>query len=190
MTFVLPKEQAPGARSASQASEGAVSASGLGKKSLISFSSIPRLLQAFSLSFFSQYFPRISHSRGHLLLKYTMTPIYDVLACGFGPASLALAIALVEPSTRPVPTFSSLGGLQEALLQGQPANDAPVQDSRKTSLDRLKPLRTCFIEKHDKFKWHPGMMLEGSNMQICELTLSRSRRARGSNSVKWHHRLS
>lgn len=88
---------------------------------------------------------------------------FDVLACGFGPASLALAIALVEHSDRPVPTFSSLGGLQQAL-QGDSAAPSPTAHAA----GREAPLRACFIEKHDKFKWHPGMMLEGSNMQICK----------------------
>lgn len=90
---------------------------------------------------------------------------YDVLACGFGPASLALAIALVEPSPSPTPTYSSLGGLQEALGRVSLAGDE--QDAAQAPRAEQRPLKACFIEKHEQFKWHPGMMLEGSNMQIC-----------------------
>lgn len=93
---------------------------------------------------------------------------YDLLCCGFGPASLALAIALVEPSA-PAPIYSSLGGLQEALTRG--SSPAPSSDEggarRPPAAREDRPLKVCFVEKHDKFKWHPGMMLEGSNMQIC-----------------------
>lgn len=49
--------------------------------------------------------------------------IYDLLAVGLGPAALSVGIALLETNSRIKngvaqqfqPTFSSLGGLQEAL---------------------------------------------------------------------------
>lgn len=91
---------------------------------------------------------------------------FDVLACGFGPASLALAIALVEPSPNPTPTYSSLGGLQEALGRVSLAGDNRDAAQAPRAAEQ-RPLKACFIEKQEQFKWHPGMMLEGSNMQIC-----------------------
>ncbi|ORY82932.1 L-lysine 6-monooxygenase [Leucosporidium creatinivorum] len=94
-----------------------------------------------------------------------LSDCYDVLACGFGPASLALAIALVEPSPNPTPTYSSLGGLQEALGRAS----SPDKDAQRSRAAERGPLKACFIEKQEQFKWHPGMMLEGSNMQISFL---------------------
>ncbi|KWU42464.1 hypothetical protein RHOSPDRAFT_21154 [Rhodotorula sp. JG-1b] len=65
--------------------------------------------------------------------------IYDTLSVGFGPASVALAIALVEHNA------------------GLPSpHDGPA-------------VKACFIERYDGFKWHPGMMLPGSKMQISFL---------------------
>ena len=31
---------------------------------------------------------------------------------------------------------------------------------------QAREISTCFIESHPRFRWHPGMMLEGSRMQI------------------------
>ncbi|GAA6062279.1 hypothetical protein JCM10212_000939 [Sporobolomyces blumeae] len=107
--------------------------------------------------------------------------VYDLLGIGYGPASVAIAIALSEynsnaPSPQassPVraPDFSSLGGLQQALgydRTGSPSRDTQ-QDRTKTSGPRRRAIKAAFIERHDGFKWHPGMMLEGSRMQISFL---------------------
>ena len=94
--------------------------------------------------------------------------IHDLICVGMGPASLALAIALVEPSPNPTPTYLSLGGLQEALHGPASQTSEDGKDARGAQPRREeRPLKACFIEKHDKFRWHPGMMLEGSTMQIC-----------------------
>ncbi|WP_040768090.1 SidA/IucD/PvdA family monooxygenase [Tsukamurella sp. 1534] len=55
----------------------------------------------------------------------------DVLGVGFGPANLALAIALAE------------------------------QPERRRDV--------LFLEKRDRFAWHPGMLLPGTSMQISFL---------------------
>ncbi|GAA5927133.1 hypothetical protein JCM3775_002454 [Rhodotorula graminis] len=96
--------------------------------------------------------------------------VHDLVAIGFGPAALALAIALVEhnsdaPRPRP-PTFSSLGGLQDAL--GFSVDEA-VRARQGGEAATQRPLRCAFVERFPRFQWHPGMMLEGSHMQISFL---------------------
>lgn len=93
--------------------------------------------------------------------------IHDLVAVGFGPASLALAIALVEHNShapRPQqPTYSSLGGLQEAI--GFSVDEA-VRDRSGRAGVAQRTLKCAFVERFPRFLWHPGMMLEGSTMQI------------------------
>lgn len=100
------------------------------------------------------------------------TQIYDVLCCGFGPASLSIAVALAEHNavaqapassrSSDAQIFSSLGGLQEALA-GRGGKETTTE-GKGEKLERK--LTACFIDKHEAFKWHPGMMLDGSRMQI------------------------
>lgn len=63
--------------------------------------------------------------------------IYDLLCIGFGPASLAIAIAL-----------------HDAL------------DPRLSRCPARKQPKVCFLEKQMQFSWHSGMLLPGSKMQI------------------------
>lgn len=76
--------------------------------------------------------------------------VYDVIGLGFGPSNLAIAGAFLEnqPGVRvirsPVLTASVLIIFQSPI-----------------SIDRL-----FFIERHNEFKWHPGMLLPGAQMQI------------------------
>ncbi|GAA5962679.1 hypothetical protein JCM3765_006164 [Sporobolomyces pararoseus] len=107
--------------------------------------------------------------------------IYDLLGIGYGPASVAIAIALSEynsnaaspQSSSPIqaPQFSSLGGLQGALGhdRAQSHPQSTQQGVKSESSRPRRPIRAAFIEKHPSFKWHPGMMLEGSRMQISFL---------------------
>lgn len=117
--------------------------------------------------------------------------VYDVLSIGLGPAALSVSIALLEENSaiqsrrnhgttdtyhRPdQQVFSSLGGLQDALRREK--NDK--ESDSKTAFRRAKNLAPddgagtkerelsfYSIEAHGTFKWHPGMMLEGSRMQI------------------------
>lgn len=62
--------------------------------------------------------------------------LYDVVCVGFGPASLAIAIALHD----------TLG-------------HHPTSHNSKNS-------KICFLEKQQRFAWHSGMMVPGSKMQI------------------------
>lgn len=62
---------------------------------------------------------------------------HDLICIGFGPASLAVAVAL-----------------HDALASGQ----------NLTGEDR--PPRVLFLEKQDAFAWHAGMLLPGAKMQI------------------------
>lgn len=105
----------------------------------------------------------------------TSSEVFDLVGIGFGPAALAIAVALVEnneaaaalggaarrpPNGQGGSVFSSLGGLQEGLGGGQEGGTGYQSE--------VKPRRVkvCFVEKHERFKWHPGMMLPGSRMQI------------------------
>ncbi|GAA6052828.1 hypothetical protein JCM3770_006272 [Rhodotorula araucariae] len=98
--------------------------------------------------------------------------VHDLVAIGFGPAALALAIALVEhnadaPRPKP-PTYSSLGGLQDAL--GFDIDEAVrARDDGARQAAPRRTLRCAFIERFPHFQWHPGMMLDGSSMQISFL---------------------
>lgn len=88
---------------------------------------------------------------------------------GLGPASLACAIALAEHNASPgagllaQQVYSSVGKLSESLADadgpGRPSVD-PASGVGQRSL------RVCFLEAHAAFDWHPGMMLDGSRMQI------------------------
>lgn len=106
--------------------------------------------------------------------------VYDTLSIGFGPASVALAIALAEhnaeapspsSSTRPA-VYSALGGLQDALGYDAHADaeqrfaGSVHRDEKGNSAGTRRPVKACFIERYNGFKWHPGMMLPGSKMQI------------------------
>ncbi|RAL15039.1 lysine N(6)-hydroxylase/L-ornithine N(5)-oxygenase family protein [Aspergillus homomorphus CBS 101889] len=65
--------------------------------------------------------------------------LHDLLCVGFGPASLAIAIALND-------------ALDPCL-------------NKSTSSSGWQP-RVCFLERQKQFAWHPGMLLPGSKMQI------------------------
>ncbi|BGP43766.1 hypothetical protein JCM10450v2_007964 [Rhodotorula kratochvilovae] len=98
--------------------------------------------------------------------------VHDLVAIGFGPAALALAIALVEhnadaPRPNP-PTYSSLGGLQDALGFSVDEAVRARNDGAREAAPR-RTLRCAFVERFPHFQWHPGMMLEGSSMQISFL---------------------
>ncbi|OKL60448.1 L-ornithine N(5)-monooxygenase [Talaromyces atroroseus] len=62
--------------------------------------------------------------------------LYDVVCVGFGPASLAIAIAIHD-----------------------------ILDIRTPNHNTKQP-KLCFLEKQQQFAWHSGMMVPGSKMQI------------------------
>ncbi|KAI8998622.1 lysine/ornithine N-monooxygenase [Trametes punicea] len=69
-------------------------------------------------------------------------PLYDAIGLGFGPANLAIAGAIVEKWAN-----------SDASLE---LSHAPLQ-------------QVIFIEKQPEFRWHPGMLLPNSRMQISFL---------------------
>lgn len=66
--------------------------------------------------------------------------VYDLLGIGFGPANLAITVALLEQ-----------------------------WDQHKAAGTEPAIKKACFIERHPRFSWHPGMLLPGSRMQISYL---------------------
>ena len=62
---------------------------------------------------------------------------FDLICVGFGPASLAIAVALHDATTH----------------NGNPSSSSSTP-------------RICFLEKQDSFRWHAGMLIPGSTMQI------------------------
>ncbi|POR38694.1 L-ornithine N(5)-monooxygenase [Tolypocladium paradoxum] len=82
------------------------------------------------------------HANGHgqssqYLLPAALDSEYDVVCVGFGPASLAVAVAM-----------------HDALATGKallPGGAAP---------------KVLFVEKQARFAWHAGMLLPGAKMQI------------------------
>ncbi|KAG6262692.1 hypothetical protein E4U49_002925 [Claviceps purpurea] len=71
------------------------------------------------------------------LLPAPLDVEYDLICVGFGPASLAVAVAM-----------------HDALASG-----------RKLLADGSSP-KVLFIEKQSQFAWHSGMLLPGAKMQI------------------------
>ncbi|KAI2715377.1 hypothetical protein CBS147332_5031 [Penicillium roqueforti] len=83
--------------------------------------------------------PRTQPQAARSLLRPTGAgEMHDLLCVGFGPASLAVAIALNDAMD---PT---LGALKDP---------------------NFKP-KVCFLEKQNQFAWHSGMLVPGSRMQI------------------------
>jgi L-ornithine N5-monooxygenase len=75
--------------------------------------------------------------------RLTPTPeeeLHDLICVGFGPASLAIAIAIHDALESP----------EREHLQG---------------LQR-RPPKVAFLERQSGFAWHSGMLLEGAKMQI------------------------
>ncbi|EGF98827.1 L-ornithine-N-5-monooxygenase-like protein [Melampsora larici-populina 98AG31] len=77
--------------------------------------------------------------------------IYDILGIGFGPSNLSISVVLAEMNL-----------------------NLNLQISSHSQDDRIKKnpkriIRSCFLESHDRFRWHPGMMIPGSRMQISFL---------------------
>jgi L-ornithine N5-oxygenase len=79
--------------------------------------------------------------RAHSLQKDDGDEIYDLICVGFGPASLAIAIAL---------------------------HDARKAREALPGLDKIRdtPPRVLFLERQEAFGWHTGMLLPGAKMQI------------------------
>lgn len=79
---------------------------------------------------------RSAENRPSYLRQTSQDDLHDLICVGFGPASLAIAIALNDALEYRMPGFSSLGP------------------------------KVCFLEKQDHFAWHAGMQLNDAKMQI------------------------
>ena len=71
-----------------------------------------------------------------LLKRYSDDELHDLICVGFGPASLAIAVALYDALESKDPMLRS--------------HDPKVR----------------FLERQEKFAWHAGMLLPRSKMQI------------------------
>ncbi|EAT90349.1 L-ornithine N(5)-monooxygenase [Parastagonospora nodorum] len=80
-------------------------------------------------------------NRSHL--RYTPEEeLHDMICVGFGPASLAIGIALHDALDGTDPSLEEIPGLQG------------------------RPPKVAFLEKQSHFAWHAGMLLPGAKMQI------------------------
>ncbi|KXJ88608.1 L-lysine 6-monooxygenase (NADPH-requiring)-domain-containing protein [Microdochium bolleyi] len=79
-----------------------------------------------------------SPKRGSNLQRFSSDEVHDLVCVGFGPASLAVAIAL----------------------------DDAVQAGRLGNLGGSSLPKVKFLEKQQRFAWHAGMLLPGAKMQI------------------------
>jgi L-ornithine N5-oxygenase len=79
--------------------------------------------------------------RGNFLQKDRNAETYDLICVGFGPASLAIAIALHD-ARKAQAALPGLSNLRDA------------------------PPRVLFLERQEAFGWHSGMLLPGAKMQI------------------------
>lgn len=80
--------------------------------------------------------PSLVEQRSSNLHRYGNDEVQDLICVGFGPASLAIAIALHD----------SLEGRTARLSSRSP--------------------KVRFLEKQPRFAWHAGMLLPGARMQI------------------------
>lgn len=76
------------------------------------------------------------YKRKSLLQRFDDDDLHDMICVGFGPASLAIAIALHDALETGVPTLS-------------------------TKMPKVR-----FMERQSRFAWHAGMLLPGTKMQI------------------------
>ncbi|KAF4974318.1 hypothetical protein FZEAL_8768 [Fusarium zealandicum] len=81
--------------------------------------------------------PRIHKERSKYLESAPADTEFDLICAGFGPASLAVAVAM-----------------HDAIAEGQ-----------KLRPDGAAP-KVLFLEKQGRFAWHAGMLLPGAKMQI------------------------
>ncbi|KAJ5368802.1 L-ornithine N(5)-monooxygenase [Penicillium cataractarum] len=97
---------------------------------------IPRKTE---LPFLTEMAPRAQAPVNRTLLRSVPADeMHDLLCVGFGPASLAIAIAL---------------------------HDAMDPALSRTASGSFKP-KVCFLERQKQFAWHSGMLVPGSRMQI------------------------
>lgn len=86
--------------------------------------------------------PTMPSPPGQSLLRHVPPDeLHDLICVGFGPASLAIAVALHDLLT---PT-----AIEGALPKIQ-----------------RKPPKVAFLERQSQFAWHAGMLLPGATMQI------------------------
>ncbi|EXA47697.1 L-ornithine N5-oxygenase [Fusarium oxysporum f. sp. conglutinans race 2 54008] len=81
--------------------------------------------------------PRVHKERSPYLESAPADSEFDLICAGFGPASLAVAVAI-----------------HDAIAEG-----------KKLRPDGAAP-KVLFLEKQTKFAWHAGMLLPGAKMQI------------------------
>lgn len=81
--------------------------------------------------------PRVHNERSPYLESAPADSEFDLICAGFGPASLAVAVAI-----------------HDAIAEGN-----------KLRPDGAAP-KVLFLEKQTKFAWHAGMLLPGAKMQI------------------------
>ncbi|KAI1429724.1 L-lysine 6-monooxygenase (NADPH-requiring)-domain-containing protein [Xylaria sp. FL1777] len=85
--------------------------------------------------------PIVNGARRSIASKLKPTPsteVHDLICIGFGPASLAVAVALHDS----------------------------IEAGKLPGTDVLSSPKVLFLEKQQQFAWHAGMLLPGAKMQI------------------------
>lgn len=85
-----------------------------------------------------EHIPSLSENQSHLKRSSSSEDVHDLLCVGFGPASLAIAVALHD-------------SIEKGKLSKQRTKSSP---------------NVLFLEKQPRFAWHAGMLLPGAKMQI------------------------
>lgn len=83
--------------------------------------------------------PSPRRNSSHLRRHNPPPQLYDLICVGFGPANLALAIAIHDALDKPLPGLTNI---------------------------RSNPPKVLFLEQQSRFAWHEGMLLPGARMQI------------------------
>ncbi|OAV98400.1 hypothetical protein PTTG_05560 [Puccinia triticina 1-1 BBBD Race 1] len=81
--------------------------------------------------------------------------VFDLIGIGFGPANLSLGVRLAEENL-------AVASIHQPRARGDDDEDHNHHQAKTA-------LKTCFIESNQCFRWHPGMMIDGSRMQISFL---------------------
>lgn len=115
--------------------------------------------------------PIPSKSHGHAsphLPASDLSSEFDLVCVGFGPASLAVAVALhdsLASNSNNTFSHSTSAATTTTAAAGSNSSDDGLYPPPPRS-PQQQPPKVLFIEKQASFAWHAGMLLPGAKMQI------------------------